>query len=305
MKDAVIDIGTNSVRMIIAEIEKGQMISSLKYMEVTRLGQGVDESKLLSEAGMQRTCDAISKFCKMALRQDCLNIYLMATSAVRDAQNKADFLQRVKEETARDVDVISGELEAEVGFLGVLKGSKNPKSTHMVIDIGGGSTEIIVGNQWGRTFSKSFNMGAVRMTDRFTEEGRYTDQTVQQIETFVRATIEADQASILSLTPQTAVGIGGTATSFCTMLNEVKHYSRDRVHNQIIKKEDIKNKTHELLKMTADQREKVVGLDAKRADIIGAGGIILYTLLEIFKIDNLVISDFDNLEGYLFYKIES
>ena len=165
-KRCVIDIGTNSIRMLTAEIKNGNIVSSDKILEMTRIGEGVDNTKMLSSAAMDRSIDALKKLKKQALSEGIDDIKAIATSAVRDALNKDEFLKRAKLELDLDIEVISGEKEAELGFAGVISGIDREVKNVLVIDIGGGSTEFIIGNSKGIKYAKSLDVGAVRMTDK-------------------------------------------------------------------------------------------------------------------------------------------
>ena len=166
MRVAAIDIGTNSIRLLKAEIENGQLRSGPKALNMTRIGEGVNETGVLSEAGMQRSVDALVGFEAEAKAWGAQKIFALATSAVRDAGNRDEFLNRVKKACGLEIEVISGEQEAKIGFLGVLAGVEDVEGSILVIDVGGGSTELIVGDAGGIMFAHSANVGAVRMTGK-------------------------------------------------------------------------------------------------------------------------------------------
>ncbi len=295
---ASIDVGTNSIRCLLAEIEDGKLIGAEKKLEMTRIGEGVNATKQLQPARIISSTNAIKKFVDEAKAFSAENIFIMATSAVRDAENRNVFVDEVERATGYTVDVISGKQEADIGFKGVLAGSVSPERTKLVVDIGGGSTEFIIGNVEGIAFSKSINIGAVRMINMFGNDykamSKYIDEQLKPV---------VDRISVEKIFD--LIGIGGTVTTFLTMLKEIEHYKREFVHNQMITRGDIELLSDRLCSLTVEERKKCVGLDPKRADIIDAGGVILSRVMTLIHAEEMVISDYDNLEGYLFYRLEN
>jgi exopolyphosphatase/guanosine-5'-triphosphate,3'-diphosphate pyrophosphatase len=300
MKYAVLDIGSNSIRMLTCEVFTGQIIHAEKQLKTTRLGKGVNASGALAEDRMVASIEAIASFKAVAESQGVDRIVAMATSAVRDASNRALFLERVKAATGIDIEVLSGESEAEIGYLGVLKGVTRRIDELLVIDIGGGSTELILGNAKGIAEKISLNIGAVRMTDMFFTDGKADKKGLEAY--------MAEQLSVLKPTfehreSRIAVGIGGTASTFAAMALALKTYDRERIHGFKVGMAQIEMLNRKLQTVDLDTRRKIPGLDPNRADIIIAGGIILQSLLSHFSYDSMTSSDFDNLEGYLYHKV--
>lgn len=295
---ASIDVGTNSIRCLLAEIEDGNLVEAEKKLEMTRIGEGVNATKKLQPDRILSSTNAIKKFVDEAKAFEVDDIFIMATSAVRDAENRAVFLESVKKTTGYDIDVISGKEEADIGFKGVMAGAISPERIKLVVDIGGGSTEFIIGNIEGIAFSKSINIGAVRMINMFGNDYKamsgYIDEQLKQVVHRIAAEKIFD-----------VIGIGGTATTFLTMLKKMAHYKRELVHNQIITCRDIEVLNKQLCDLTLEDRKKLVGLDPKRADIIDAGGVILSRVMNLIHAEQMTISDYDNLEGYLFYCLEN
>jgi len=302
MKVASIDIGTNSIRLLLASFEENKFSEVHKKLQMTRLGKGVNETQLLDDERMSESVEVIVSFCKEAEKYGAQSIVMMATSAVRDALNSSVFTQAVFEKTGRQIDIISGDLEAEIGFLGVLLGSSNPDQTILVIDIGGGSTELIVGNKKGIQFAQSLNIGAVRLTGTFVKHDPVQREDIMGVLDEIQKNIDLLKEDINLFNIDAVVGIGGTATTYATMVHKVATYNREQVHGLEVTSEQLSNMNQTLAQMSVNERKQVIGLEPKRADIIYVGGLILQSILEKIGKDSFIVSDYDNLEGYIAYK---
>lgn len=301
-KVACIDIGTNSVRMILLDNNSNQCIESEKYMETTRIGSGVDAHKMLSEEAMQRTLDALVKFADIARAEGAEEILAIATSAVRDAGNRDVFLERVRQEAHIQVEMISGQEEARLGFLGVSKGT-DIKGDILVIDIGGGSTELIVGRDGEIVYSISLDIGAVRMTDKFITSDPWDLKEQQDMADYIRKVIKEAIACIAAYDIKALVGIGGTISTAGSMALDMEDYDRKKIHNYYVPYDRIQSMNRKMMSMVLDDRKNIVGLQAKRADIIPAGFMILQLLLLALDKEGITISEYDNLEGLFFDKL--
>lgn len=301
MTYATIDVGTNSVRLLICSYSGQEISNSEKRIEMTRLGQGVNETRTLAPERMEDTLNVIKKFVKYAQGKGVQKIWLMATSAVRDAKNGPEFSARVEESVGYPLEIITGELEAQLGFSGAMMGKKSSQKA-LIIDIGGGSTELIVGCDSGIEKAISIDVGAVRMTDQFVENDPITLKEKAKIQQHVRQLLSQQAQPLKSLQPETAVAIGGTASTLVTMNLEMDNYASEKVHNQEIKNSDI-SKIEELLTgLKNEERVLLKGLEPKRADIILAGVLIMQEVLNFFDIASFSFSDYDNLEGFLIRK---
>jgi len=299
-KYAVIDIGTNSIRMLLAEVKDGEIKNSTKVLEMTRIGKGVNKTKRLSDDAMDRSIDALRKFKDLAIDYGASEIKAIATSAVRDALNKDEFITRVKEELGMEIDVISGEKEAELGFAGVIYGNMSKSQDILVIDIGGGSTEFIIGVGNEIKYRTSIDVGAVRMTDKHISTDPISDDEfnnlAQDIEKILRDVI----VKIKEYNIEEVFGIGGTVTTLAAIDQNLDIYDRNKVHNYKLKTYEIEDMIDRFKSLNNDARKKIRGLQPKRADIILAGSIILYEILKALGVEQIIISDYDNLEGYIF-----
>ena len=168
MKIGAIDIGTNSMRLLIADYNDNKIENRKKYINTTRIGQGVDQDGYITNEALERNLKALKEFSDKCNEEKCEKVYCMGTSALRDSKNGQDFINEAKKLTNIDVKIICGEEESNLGFMGVLEGTEGDKKEDiLVIDIGGGSTEFVVGNEEGIKFCKSENVGALRMTEKF------------------------------------------------------------------------------------------------------------------------------------------
>lgn len=300
MKYSVIDIGSNSVRHLKATIHEG-MITGTKTLIVTRLGEGVDTTNKLNPRAIKDTVDAIKTFKAEAIEFEAEEIFLMATSAVRDASNKLELINRVKEQTNLTIEVLSGKEEAVVGCIGVQKGLDRDGSI-LIIDIGGGSTEFIVFDGKIRHAS-SANVGAVRMTGKHIFSDPITGDEKGNTLLDIKAIIAPHLENIKHYKFDEIIGIGGTATTFGAIDLEMEIYDRDQLHNHIVSIDHIREINNQFQQLTLENRVKIAGLAPKRADVITAGGLILQEIIEAFDKNELRVSDFDNLEGYLAHKL--
>lgn len=304
MKIGTIDIGTNSMRLLIAEYKEGKIVNRKKYVNTTRIGQGVDSNSYITDEAIERNINALVKFSKICREENCKEIYCMGTSALRDSKNKELFIKLAKDKADINVDIISGEKESNLGFMGVLKGVENPEDI-LVIDIGGGSTEFIIGNKNGIRFAKSENVGALRMTEKFLKQDPINENEFKNMSDFIYEEIKDTLKYIEKDGVQKIVGIGGTITSLSAINQEMESYSMDKIHNSKITLSEIELILQNLKKMTLNDKKTLKGLQPKRADIITAGVEILYTIMKNIEIDEIIVSEYDNLEGLMCQNIKN
>lgn len=300
MKIGTIDIGTNSMRLLIADFIGYKIENRRKYVNTTRIGQGVDQDGYITEEALERNLKALKEFSDMCKDEQCEAIYCMGTSALRDSKNGDEFVRRAKELTNIDVDIICGDEESNLGFKGVLEGTgEDSQDDILVIDIGGGSTEFIVGDKNGIKFCKSENVGALRMTEKFITTDPITDKEYNDMSEFIEDTISNTLNIIKDMKITRLVGIGGAITSLSAMNQKLEVYSMEKIHNSKVCKKDIDKILQNLKKMTLSDKKIIKGLQPKRADIITAGVKILHIVMEKLEIDEIMISEYDNLEGLM------
>ncbi|MBQ9513724.1 MAG: Ppx/GppA family phosphatase [Clostridia bacterium] len=277
----VIDIGSNSVRLLIADGTK----TVDKSVKITKLAEGTDNGALKKES-IERTVDALSFFKEKAEEYGVKTIYAFATEAVRSATNKEDFLKLAERKTGLIIEVVSGDTEARLGIKGALNGKDGA-----IIDIGGASTEITVIKKGETIYTKSVGIGVVRI-----------ENFCGQDEIKQREYIDGKIKEFGDIPYSTFIGIGGTATSVASVLQELEPYDRNKVHGYTVYKSDLKKLRDELYKKTVEEKKKVKGLQKERAGTITGGVALLYKLMEKLKIDSITVSESDNLEGYLLEK---
>ena len=300
MKIGTIDIGTNSMRLLIADYKNNKIENRKKYINITRIGQGVDDKGYITEEALERNLNALKEFADKCIEEKCEKVYCMGTSALRDSKNGQDFVNRAKELTNIDVKIICGEEESNLGFMGVLEGAGGDKSNYiLVLDIGGGSTEFIVGNEDGIKFCKSENVGALRMTEKFITTDPISDEEFNKMSDFIEKTISSTLDKIKGMHVSKLVGIGGAITSLSAMNQQLEVYSMEKVHKSVVTKKDLEKILQNLKKMTLSDKKTIKGLQPKRADIITAGVKILHIVMEKLEIEKIMISEYDNLEGLI------
>lgn len=301
MRLSAIDIGTNSMRLLVCDYIDGELFNRKKFVNTTRIGKGVDENGFITEEAMKRNIDALKEFKSISDEKLCEHIYCIGTSALRDSKNSDDFIKRAKVEAGVDVEIISGNEESNLGFLGVIKGA-NAENNTLVIDIGGGSTEFILGNDNGIDFAKSENVGALRMTEKFLTTDVIDDYEYDMMIEFIEKEINGTISILKSKDINKLVGIGGTITSLSAMNQELEVYSMEKIHNSIVNVNDIENILQKLKKMTLNDKKTLKGLQSKRADIITAGVEILHIIMKKLELSEIMVSEYDNLEGLICLK---
>ncbi len=290
MRLAAIDIGTNSVKLIVADLEDKQIKNVLIDMPViTRLGQDVNKTSEILPEAMARTLDVIKDFKNRAKALGAVDISVIATSAMRDAKNSTVFSQMVSEQTGLDLHIASGEEEAELTFLGSCSDSDLLERNVLLVDVGGGSTEFIIGQNGNINDGFSINIGCVRLTEEFIHSDPVDSADLQKI---IQKSISMLYPKLSSIPPEMReiVGVGGTITSLAAVYQYMEGYSNIDVHKFILTKEQIVRLLTHLRRMTLEERRKVQGLQPERADVIVAGAAIFSTIMEIMKAQGIMVS---------------
>jgi exopolyphosphatase/guanosine-5'-triphosphate,3'-diphosphate pyrophosphatase len=278
-KIAVIDIGSNSVRLM--RIADGNVL--YKMLKTTRLGEGLAFSPQLKDEAIARTVDAISAFVEQAKTDEVDGIYAYATAAVRSAKNGREFVDKVYSVCGVKVEIISGEEEARIGILGALG-----KKDGAIIDIGGASTELIIQKNESIVYEKSLNIGVVRIRDLC---GRDKDKVLELSKSMVK------EYGLEKVTGK-VYAIGGTATTLGAISQGLLIYEPKLVTGARITKEKIAELSHKLFSMTVEEIEKMPCVDKLRADVLAGGVEWLSVMMDELKIPEIIVSDGDNLEGY-------
>jgi exopolyphosphatase/guanosine-5'-triphosphate,3'-diphosphate pyrophosphatase len=299
MRVAVVDIGTNSTRLLIADVDpdSGELEELVRRSQVTRLGDGVDAQGSLSEAAIDRVLATLADYSAEIEGHECEANLAVLTSAVRDAANGADFAARVREDYGLDARVLSGDEEAQLSFLGAMAGRPAPSEPIVVIDIGGGSTEFVIGRGHKAGFHVSLPAGVVRMSERHIHTDPPAPADLQSLaqdvhEILLQGLPAEERASV-----KEGIAVAGTATSAASIDQELDPYDPERVHGYQLTLGTVEMLLARLADMTEAQRREVVGLDPHRAPTIVAGMILLSEALRAFDLEQVEVSDHDILHG--------
>ncbi|HAE61589.1 MAG TPA: Ppx/GppA family phosphatase [Eubacteriaceae bacterium] len=300
MKIAAVDIGTNSMRLMIAKIEDEKIVHKEKYLFFTRMGEGMDKSKTIPEEVIERNINSLKEIKGICDDREVDKIIAYGTSALRDAENKSEFINRAMDKSGIKVEVISGEEEAYYGYLGVSRSLD--LQDFMIMDVGGGSTEFIRIENGEKKYLKSLNIGSVRLNERFSlkdpPDKKQLDELMKHLDEIFDENF-GDENVDASL-----VGIGGTATALSAINLGLDSYDPDKIDGSVIAYDDVEKIFEDLSQMRLDERLAVKGLEPKRADIIVAGAAIIKRYMERDKIREIIISDSDNLEGSVYHNIK-
>ena len=296
----IIDIGTNSCRLFLAQVFQGEEIKIereiSKDVEIVKLGEDVNKNGYLKKEAISRTVECLKRYKEKADSYGAKELVAFATSATRDSKNRDEFLNQVKE-IGIDIRCISGDREAQLNFLG---NSIVFEERILVLDIGGGSTEFTLGEKGEIEFVKSINIGAVRGTERFFSTQNYTDDTIEKCREWVKDMIS--EVKFLKNKNFTLVGVAGTATTQISVQKQMRVYDSSKVHMSEIRLEELRENLKLFLECSVEKRKHIVGLEEKRADVIIAGTIILITIMEELGINKMIVSESDNLNGAMISK---
>jgi exopolyphosphatase/guanosine-5'-triphosphate,3'-diphosphate pyrophosphatase len=299
MRVAVVDIGTNSTRLLIADVAQDATVTELeRRTQVTRLGEGVDETGALSEAAVGRVLATLDDYARTI---DLLSVdarIAVLTSAARDAVNGNTLLATVRERYRLEARVLSGDQEAQLTFLGAMSDrDASDRTTTLVIDVGGGSTELIVGNADEVRFHVSLQAGVVRQSERHLQGDPPSDAQLRKLGRDVRSLIERDVPPAVRREPQWAVAVAGTATALAAVDQALDPYDPARVHGYWLALTTARLLLARLASMDLVQRRATRGLHPDRAATILAGTVILIEVLEAFGLNGFEASEHDILRG--------
>jgi exopolyphosphatase / guanosine-5'-triphosphate,3'-diphosphate pyrophosphatase len=298
MRAAVFDIGTNSTRLLIADIDPdGSVTELIRQSRVTRLGAGVDSNGGLSPEAIERTCAVLADYRELIDSHGCEANLAVLTSAVRDASNGASFTERVRRDYRLDARTLSGDEEAQLTFLGAMSDREASPEPTVVVDIGGGSTEFVVGHRRTAGFHVSLQAGVVRMSERHIHSDPPAPTELQSLALDTR-TIFLDGLPPEERFPVTrGIAVAGTATSAAAIDQELDLYDPARVHGYPLLLATVELLLARLAEMTEAQRRQVVGLHPDRAPTIVAGMILLTEAMRAFELDCVEASEHDILRG--------
>jgi exopolyphosphatase/guanosine-5'-triphosphate,3'-diphosphate pyrophosphatase len=300
---AVVDIGTNSTRLLVADVDAdaGTVDVLERRSQVTRLGHGVDANGSLAEDSMQRVFDTLADYRAAIDRHGAGANLAVLTSAVREASNGAQFAERVREDFGLDAKVLSGDEEAQLTFLGAMSGHPAQPDEHaqpvVVIDIGGGSTEFVVGVAHTARFHTSLHAGVLRMSERHIHTDPPEPHELQALAADVRTTLLQGLPEEERQPVKSGIAVAGTATSAAAIDQELDPYDPARVHGYQLQLGTVELLLARLADMDEQQRREVVGLHPDRAPTIVAGMILLQEAMNAFALEQVEVSEHDILYG--------
>jgi exopolyphosphatase/guanosine-5'-triphosphate,3'-diphosphate pyrophosphatase len=297
---AGIDIGTLTLRLLIARIEAdGKLHELVSDRRIVRLGEGLQPSRRLQLAPIARALDTIQAWQAVIERTGACEAAVVATSAVRDAVNRDEFLAAVKRVSGLDVEVLSGEEEARRALLGIASGLPDGVDRFVALDIGGGSTEFIRVSPGGSPEMVSVDEGVVRLTEECLRTDPARKEEVAAAQARIRERLGAVEEKLGSLAGYRLVGTAGTITTLAAMDQRLEVYEPRRIHNYRLPVETVRRMVGELVPRTHAQRRELVGLEPGREDLILAGALILLESMERFGFPDCLVSDFGLREGVL------
>ena len=299
MRVAAIDCGTNSIRLLVADVpEQGPHTDVLRRMEVVRLGQGVDATGRLAPEAIERTRVVLAEYAAQLRELGAERVRMVATSASRDAANRTDFEQMVLTTLGQLPDVVPGVEEAELSYLGATAAlAADARAPYLVVDIGGGSTEFVLGDAAGVRAARSVDVGCVRLTERHLRSDPPPPDEVQAAEADVRAAIALVAETVPVTEAVTLVGLAGSVTTVAALALGLPEYDAEVIHGSRIPVGDVRSVTAGLLTATRAQRAASPVMHPGRVDVIGAGSLVLRVIMDALDFDEVVVSEHDILDG--------
>ncbi|MGR3870425.1 Ppx/GppA phosphatase family protein [Streptomyces graminifolii] len=310
---AAVDCGTNSIRLLVADVDPatGRLVDLDRRMTIVRLGQGVDKTGRLAPEALERTFAACRDYAAIIKELGAERLRFVATSASRDASNRDDFVRGVLDILGVEPEVVTGDEEAELSFTGAtreLTGRDDLATPYLVVDIGGGSTEFVVGDDAVRA-GRSVNIGCVRMTERhLVRDGKVTDPPTPDQITAMRADIEAAldlaEATVPLREARTLVGLAGSVTTVSAIAQNLPAYDTEAIHHSRVSYDRVREITESLLRSTHAERAAIPSMHPGRVDVIGAGALVLLSIMERVGASEVVVSEHDILDGIAFKAAE-
>ncbi|HEY3733307.1 MAG TPA: Ppx/GppA phosphatase family protein [Streptosporangiaceae bacterium] len=318
---AAVDCGTNSIRLLVADVDPaaGTLTDLDRRLQIVRLGQGVDKTGRLAPEALDRTLTALAEYARAIEASQVTAIRMVATSATRDASNAAEFSRGVREVLGVDPEVLSGDTEARLSFAGATAEfagmSKPPARPYLVLDIGGGSTEFVLGRATPGPASNgpaghgpgaghdevagaiSMNIGCVRMTERHLHADPPDERQIAAATADIDAALDEAAAKVDIAAASSLVGMAGSVTTVAAIVLDLPGYDSARIHHAHISAAEIRSVTSSLLAQTREQRAAIPAMHPGRVDVIGAGALVLDRVMRRFGFAEVVVSEHDILDG--------
>jgi exopolyphosphatase/guanosine-5'-triphosphate,3'-diphosphate pyrophosphatase len=289
MRVGAVDLGTNSTRLLVADVANGCVTEVVRRLAITRLGEGVDRRQRLLPAAIDRVHRVLDGYAREAAALGAVRVLAVATSAVRDASNGSDFLGGLGARYGWETRLLDGEEEAETTFRGITSDRSLGADT-LVVDIGGGSTELLVGGPTGVSFAKSLQVGCVRLTERFLASDPPTAGELEAAAAYVRTLLPA-------LTARTAIGVAGTVTTVAAIDLGLDAYDPVRIHGHRVSSAAVDRVLADLSALPLAEREGVPGLEPARAPVIVGGIVALREVIAHYRLEEIEASERDILHG--------
>ncbi|WP_148571506.1 Ppx/GppA phosphatase family protein [Nocardioides caldifontis] len=301
MRVAAVDCGTNTVKLLVADLdpETGSEVELVREARMVRLGQGVDRTGELAAEALARLFAAVDEYAALVAEHDVGAVRFCATSAARDARNAEVFLSGVEERLGVRPEIIAGAEEARLSFDGATRGLGDRPAPLLVVDIGGGSTELVLGSAHGRVEAgHSLDIGSVRMTERHLHGDPPSSAEVEAAAAQVEAALDTLPGAGVDLArTATAVAVSGTGLTVAAAVLGLPRFDREVLHHAVVPAEGVHDATAMLLGMTVEERRALPYMHPGRADVIGAGALILDRVLQHAGVDELRVSVSDILDG--------
>ncbi|WP_435643545.1 Ppx/GppA phosphatase family protein [Streptomyces sp. H49] len=311
---AAVDCGTNSIRLLVADVDPatGELVDLDRRMTIVRLGQGVDRTGRLAPEALERTFAACRDYAEIIKKHGAERLRFVATSASRDAENRDEFVRGVLDILGVEPEVITGDQEAEFSFIGATKelaGREDLARPYLVVDIGGGSTEFVVGDDHVRA-ARSVDVGCVRMTERHLVHGGEisdppTEEQIAAIRADIEAALDLAERTVPLREARTLVGLAGSVTTVSAIAQDLPEYDSARIHHSRVSLARVREITDRLLHSTHAERATIPSMHPGRVDVIGAGSLVLLAIMERIGAQEVVVSEHDILDGIAYYAAES
>ncbi|MCR5731404.1 MAG: Ppx/GppA family phosphatase [Sphaerochaetaceae bacterium] len=286
-KVAVIDVGSNSVKLFVGSLDNGSLVTVIDELNIARLSEGMTKSGLLSSDAIYRNVEAISIFLDKARMLGAEKVYCIGTMALRSAENSDEFRRRLFERTALELSILPGVEEARLSYLAAVS-SIDKLDNLLVFDTGGGSTEFIYGKKEGIENRFSLDLGAVRLTENYLVSDPVKKEEICRAR---REIVRMLESSLPVSASCQVIGIGGTVTTMSAVKQKLEEYDSSLVQGSVLTHEDIKAQVDLYSSLKIEDRKKICGLQAKRADVILAGSLIVDEILSVLNVSSLTVSD--------------
>jgi exopolyphosphatase/guanosine-5'-triphosphate,3'-diphosphate pyrophosphatase len=298
---AAIDCGTNAVRLLIAHLDGERLVEHVRLMRIVRLGEGVDRTGAFSDDALARTFAALDEYAAVIKGQEVEDVRFVATSASRDVSNRGAFVAGVLARLGVEPEVISGDEEAGLSFVGALRGlpAGLVRPPALVVDIGGGSTEFVLGSTTPEAV-RSVDIGCVRMTERHLHSDPPTDAEIDRTWTDVRAAVATAGEAVPFQAAGCFVGLAGTVTTVAAMALDLPAYDESILHGSVVSFAAVERATARLLAMTRAERAALPYMHPGRVDVIGGGAMVLQAAMAAARAPEVIVSETDILDGIVY-----